>query len=242
MSSDITWSLKGIDSETREAAKMAARKSGLTLGEWFNRFIQQTIVEGQSSNVDAIEAKKKKSKSGKKASRKKSRSAAGLEELLSRLSDRSASGHKYAGKKPSKAGKKTRNKDALASISLRLEASENHALDAVRSAATQAVYSRLGNFDEKISSAREDLIKITGQVGETGNLTIEKTLGKVIERLEASEKQNNETARAMQKYLLQMVGGSQSREPRVAESDAADFLNLEERVSQLAQRIGAQKS
>lgn len=33
------WSVKGIDTETREAAKTAARKAGVTLGAWLNRTI-----------------------------------------------------------------------------------------------------------------------------------------------------------------------------------------------------------
>ena len=34
------WSVKGIDRDAREAAKEAARREGLTLGEWFNRVIE----------------------------------------------------------------------------------------------------------------------------------------------------------------------------------------------------------
>ena len=33
------WSVKGIDGETREIARTAARESGLTIGEWINRTI-----------------------------------------------------------------------------------------------------------------------------------------------------------------------------------------------------------
>lgn len=32
MASQSPWSIKGIDPEAREAAKMAARKAGMTLG------------------------------------------------------------------------------------------------------------------------------------------------------------------------------------------------------------------
>ncbi|MBM3490955.1 MAG: hypothetical protein FJX68_10970 [Alphaproteobacteria bacterium] len=33
------WSVKGVDPECREAAKVAARKAGMTLGAWLNRAI-----------------------------------------------------------------------------------------------------------------------------------------------------------------------------------------------------------
>ena len=34
MKPGIPWSVKGIEPEAREAAKLAARRAGLTLGEW----------------------------------------------------------------------------------------------------------------------------------------------------------------------------------------------------------------
>src|SRR5262245_6169376 len=39
MKPGIPWSVKGIEPEVREAAKDAARRSGLTLGEWLNNAI-----------------------------------------------------------------------------------------------------------------------------------------------------------------------------------------------------------
>lgn len=35
------WSVKGVDPECREAAKVAARKAGMTLGNWLSRTIMQ---------------------------------------------------------------------------------------------------------------------------------------------------------------------------------------------------------
>ncbi len=39
MKPGIPWSVKGIEAEAREAAKYAARRSGMTLGEWLNSMI-----------------------------------------------------------------------------------------------------------------------------------------------------------------------------------------------------------
>jgi localization factor PodJL len=39
MSSGTPWSVKGIDPRARAVAKTAARKEGMTLGEWLNRVI-----------------------------------------------------------------------------------------------------------------------------------------------------------------------------------------------------------
>lgn len=39
------WSVKGIDPETRQAAKMAARRAGLTVGAWLNQAIRRAAAE-----------------------------------------------------------------------------------------------------------------------------------------------------------------------------------------------------
>ncbi len=40
MNSALSWSIKGIEPEAREAAKLAARRAGLTLGQWLNTKIK----------------------------------------------------------------------------------------------------------------------------------------------------------------------------------------------------------
>jgi len=39
------WSVKGVEPEAREAAKLAARRSGMTLGVWLNRVIRSAAAE-----------------------------------------------------------------------------------------------------------------------------------------------------------------------------------------------------
>ena len=38
------WSVKGIDPETREAAKVAARRAGMPVGAWLSQVIRQAAV------------------------------------------------------------------------------------------------------------------------------------------------------------------------------------------------------
>lgn len=45
MSNDTPWSVRGVDSETREAAKLAARKANIPLGQWLTRAIRNTVAE-----------------------------------------------------------------------------------------------------------------------------------------------------------------------------------------------------
>lgn len=39
------WSVKGVDPEAREAAKIAARKAGMTVGAWLSQIIRQSATE-----------------------------------------------------------------------------------------------------------------------------------------------------------------------------------------------------
>ena len=45
MNKAVPWSIKGVDFDAREAAKEAARRSGLTLGEWLNSIIADQAAE-----------------------------------------------------------------------------------------------------------------------------------------------------------------------------------------------------
>lgn len=45
MVSQSPWSVKGIDPEAREAAKIAARRAGLTVGQWLNQAIRVVAAE-----------------------------------------------------------------------------------------------------------------------------------------------------------------------------------------------------
>ncbi|CAN0550706.1 unnamed protein product, partial [Laminaria digitata] len=39
------WSVKGVEPEAREAAKIAARKAGLTVGAWLTQMIRQSASD-----------------------------------------------------------------------------------------------------------------------------------------------------------------------------------------------------
>ncbi|MPY72047.1 MAG: hypothetical protein GEU92_18445 [Alphaproteobacteria bacterium] len=45
MATTSPWSVKGVDPEAREAAKIAARKAGLTVGQWLNHTIRVAASE-----------------------------------------------------------------------------------------------------------------------------------------------------------------------------------------------------
>ena len=53
MKPGIPWSVKGIEPEAREAAKLAARRAGLTLGEWLNSVIFDQSAHNVGEQADS---------------------------------------------------------------------------------------------------------------------------------------------------------------------------------------------
>src|SRR6478735_11654744 len=45
MANSLPWSVKGVDPRTRDAAKAAARRAGMTLGEWLDHKIRDESGE-----------------------------------------------------------------------------------------------------------------------------------------------------------------------------------------------------
>lgn len=55
MANSLPWSVKGVDPRTRDAAKAAARRAGMTLGEWLDHKIRVEAGETAPISTDAPE-------------------------------------------------------------------------------------------------------------------------------------------------------------------------------------------
>lgn len=53
MRQTVPWSVKGVDHDAREAAKEAARRSGMSLGEWLNSAIVEQAAEAVHQSLDS---------------------------------------------------------------------------------------------------------------------------------------------------------------------------------------------
>ncbi|MFO1149492.1 MAG: hypothetical protein U1E62_14040 [Alsobacter sp.] len=51
MKQGMPWSVKGVDTNARDAAKEAARRAGMTLGEWLNSVISETAADGDKAEA-----------------------------------------------------------------------------------------------------------------------------------------------------------------------------------------------
>jgi localization factor PodJL len=50
MATSLPWSIKGVDSRTRDAAKAAARRAGMTLGEWLEHTVRTESGDDQNAS------------------------------------------------------------------------------------------------------------------------------------------------------------------------------------------------
>lgn len=48
---EAPWSIRGVPPEAREAAKIAARRSGMSLGDWVGRALQEQAKESLQGNL-----------------------------------------------------------------------------------------------------------------------------------------------------------------------------------------------
>ena len=97
MATSLPWNVKGVDPRTRDAARAAARRAGMTLGEWLDSVIRDEAT-------DAIEAETNAAADELEA----------LSERLSRLNQSDMDTAAFAGR-PAKAARLTAVPDAPAS-------------------------------------------------------------------------------------------------------------------------------
>jgi localization factor PodJL len=82
MKPGIPWSVKGVEPELREIAKTAARRSGMTLGEWLNSAINEQAEAPASENASAPD----KVIAGRISTHPIERAATRLEDIAEQLS------------------------------------------------------------------------------------------------------------------------------------------------------------
>jgi localization factor PodJL len=55
MATSLPWSVKGVDPRTRDAAKAAARRAGMTLGEWLDHKIREEAAEDDAAPPEQLD-------------------------------------------------------------------------------------------------------------------------------------------------------------------------------------------
>lgn len=159
MAASLPWSVKGVDPRTRDAAKAAARRAGMTLGEWLDHKIRVEAgeeVEGPSQpeqlDIAALSERLAKLSQGRTAASHQA-ATAGREPALSRrdietVIDQAASAERLTRESSAKTA------GALDSIARWIEKTENRMVSSERAAAER---------QERATSVIADAIKTMGE-------------------------------------------------------------------------------
>ncbi|QIG48854.1 hypothetical protein G5V57_14645 [Nordella sp. HKS 07] len=227
MKPGIPWSVKGIDSEAREAAKHAARRSGMTLGEWLNTVIREQAEEGDPQPAP------------RRPTKPQSRNAMqDIQDKLDHLSDQltrmvhqeqdTAAGRYYERSRPAQ-------DHALADILARVEAGERQTAEnlAQFSERLETLGDRFGKGADRFPTNPEDV---------PGYRSLETAVRNIVDHIEMSERKTRETLKAVQQRLddVAYTATAPIDSDRLL-ADAPVITRLENRIADLTNRVSGHR-
>lgn len=234
MKPGIPWSVKGVEPQVREAAKEAARRSGLTLGEWLNTMI---IDQAEEKNEAAGEAHPE---AGAAAPRDQAiprdlpaapRSIR-LEDIARQLSALARQDRDTAAiRSYEPSGGRTRESMMLDRIADRLENNERQAVEAFTA------------MNERLSALGQQVNRVSKQAYPAkaadvpGFQALEQALRNIVDHMEVSEKRTRQSLKEMQDRLGDMGRKVASADAMPIARSAPELERLESRLGELARRI-----
>ena len=217
MKPGIPWSVKGINNEAREAAKHAARRSGMTLGEWLN-----TVIREQ-----ADEPEPQKAPPPRVAMHDIESKLDHLSEQLTRMAradhDTTAIRH-YERSRPAP-------EHSLADILARVEASERQA------AASYAQFGeRLETLGNNFAMGAQGFPRNPEDV--PGFRSLETAVRNIVDHIEVSERKTRDTLKAVQERLDDIAyAASAPVDSDHLLANAPVIARMENRIADLTSRM-----
>ena len=225
MKPGIPWSIKGVEPELREVAKSAARRSGLTLGEWLNSAInEQADAPAESAAADTGFAETRKTSKTLISTHPIERAASKLEniaEQLARIAARETQGA-YRPAAP------IEERMDFAKVLGRVESNERQTVEAF-----SAVNDRLATISRQITRA-QPAPKLEEQ---PSYQTLEKAVRNIVEHLEVSDKRTRENLKSLQERMGEMSSRVSNSNSEQLLKQAPAFNQLEQRLTDLAHRL-----
>ena len=224
MKPGIPWSVKGVQPELREAAKTAARRSGMTLGEWLNSAINEQ-ADGAAPTETATPAPA--ALRSRISTHPIERAATRLEDIaeqLSRLAQRdSDTVQRYV-------PQQVEDNIAFAKVLGRVESSERQTVEAF-----SAVNERLSLLSRQITKAQPTAMAKPEEA--PGFVALEKAVRNIVEHLEVSEKRTRDNLKTLQERVGGMSARVNSADDEHVARQAPAFSQLETRLNDLARRV-----
>ena len=219
MKPGIPWSVKGVEPELREVAKTAARRSGMTLGEWLNSAINE-----QADEKAPVAAPLKATRS-RISSHPMERAATRLEDIaeqLSILARRESDTRQHV---PPAAAE---DSFAFSKVINRVESNERQTIEAF-----SAVNERLATLSRQITQTAKPARAEEG----AGFQTLEKAVRNIVDHLEVSDKRTRDNLKSLQDRMSEMAAKAGGSNQDQVLRQAPAFSQLENRLSELARRV-----
>ncbi len=222
MKPGIPWSIKGVEPELREVAKTAARRSGMTLGEWLNSAINEQAEDNPDNPAPAKIARSRIS------THPIERAATKLEDIaeqLALLARRESDTRSYAPQQSED------DRFAMAKVFSRVESNERQTVEAF-----SAVNDRLATLSRQITQSHK-AAPAPKPEDTAGFQTLEKAVRNIVEHLEVSDKRTRDNLKSLQDRMADMAtrAGGTSNDQVLRQAPA--FSQLENRLSELARRV-----
>lgn len=243
MKPGIPWSVKGIEPEVREAAKHAARRAGMTLGEWLNSVIldQNEPLEGLEKGIEDAQREEYFDREPEPAppprrtepQPRQPEAAIRLEDIAHQLSQLAQRERESATIMPYEAPRyRSEDRETLNRIFSRIDNNERQAVEAFT-----AVNERLSVLGRQIAMAtRPQTIEKPEDV--PGYSALETAIRNVVEHIEVSEKRTRDSLKSMQDRLGDMAErATQPNSPDELVRAAPAFSSLEARIAELSGRL-----
>jgi localization factor PodJL len=230
MKPGIPWSVKGIEPEVREAAKDAARRSGMTLGEWLNSMILEQTEGGQP------ESREHKASPRAEAAYARDDATKRLEDIADQLSRIARREQSSAALRSYGAAQQERDTETLSRILARVESNERQTVEALT-----AVNERLSLLGRQVVQASRPRPPDRPEENPAFQ-TLEKALRNVVDHIEISEKHTRETLKQLQDRIGELAQRAAAAPSDQVLQQAPVLTRLENRIADLARRIERSES
>lgn len=227
MKPGIPWSVKGIDSEAREAAKHAARRSGMTLGEWLNTVIREQADDGEPQPQPQPQPQRRPQPQSRNAMQDIQDKLDHLSEQLTSMVHReqdTTAGRYYERARPAP-------DHALSDILARVEASERQTAE------------NFVQFGERLETLGDKLTKSpdrfpTSPEDVPGYRSLETAVRNIVDHIEVSERKTRETLKSVQERLNEVAYAATAPiDSNHLLADAPVITRLENRLADLTSRV-----
>ena len=220
MKPGIPWSVKGIEPETREAAKDAARRSGMTLGEWLNSKILDSADEQESAPAVRHQ----------RAAPARAEASIRLEDIAEQLARIARREQNTA---PVSYGSENRYEDEenLTKILNRVESNERQTVEAFT-----AVNERLAVLSRQVLQSAK-MPTISKPEEPAAFKSLETAMRNIVEHIEISERRTRDSLKSMQDRMAEMAQRATSSTSEQVLQSAPAFTSLESRLNELSTRV-----